>query len=57
MLNENHSDHKEDLPSDWERKPEDEDKLECVVEGEPVHRADGAFKYSQEGIDHPILVN
>jgi len=40
--------------SDWERKPEDEDKLECVVEGEPVHRADGALKYGQESIDYPI---
>ena len=47
----------EDSPSDWERKPEDKDELECVVEGEPVHRADGALKYGQESIDHPILVN
>jgi hypothetical protein len=33
-----------DLPSDWERKPENKDELECVVEREPVHRADSALK-------------
>ena len=44
-----------DLPSDWECEPEDEDELECVVKGEPVHGADGALKDGQEGEDHPIL--
>jgi len=40
--------------SDWEREPEDEDELECVVEGEPVHGTDGALKDGQERKDHPV---
>jgi len=34
--------------------PEDEHKLECVVEGEPVHSADSTLKNSQEGKSYPI---
>jgi len=34
--------------------PENEDKLEGIVEGEPVHGADRALKDVQEGIDNPI---
>jgi hypothetical protein len=47
----------EHLPGDWKRKPENKNELECVVEREPVHRADGALKDGQEGKYHPILVN
>jgi len=39
---------------DWERKPENKDELECVVKGEPVHRADGTLEDGQERKDHPI---
>ena len=46
----------DDLPGDWEREPEDEDKLEGVVEGEPVNGANGAFKDSQESINNPVLL-
>jgi hypothetical protein len=42
-------------PSNWERKPEDKDELECVVEWEPVHGVDGALKDGQEREDDPIL--
>ena len=45
----------ENSPSDWECKPEDEDELECVVEGEPVHGGDQALKYSQERKHNPVL--
>jgi len=39
---------------DWEREPEDEDKFEGVVEGEPVYGADGALKDGQESVNHPV---
>jgi len=42
-------------PGDWEREPEDEDKFEGVVEGEPVYGADGALKDGQESVNHPVL--
>jgi len=34
--------------------PENEDELECVVEGEPVDGTDGALKDVQERIDYPV---
>jgi len=34
--------------------PEDEDKLEGVVEGEPVNSVDRALKNSQKGISNPV---
>jgi hypothetical protein len=36
------------------RHPEDQNKLEGVVEGEPVHGADSALEDRQEGIDNPV---
>jgi hypothetical protein len=43
------------LPSNWEREPENKDELECVVEWEPVYGADGALKNGQESKDDPVL--
>ena len=34
--------------------PQNEDKLEGVVEREPVHRVDGALEDRQEGVDDPV---
>jgi hypothetical protein len=36
-------------------KPQGEDELKCVVEGEPVHSVDGALKDGQEGEHNPVL--
>jgi len=36
------------------REPENKNKLESVVEWEPVDGIDGTFKYSQEGENHPV---
>jgi len=40
--------------SHWESEPEDENELECVVEWEPIHGADGTLKNGQEREDNPI---
>jgi hypothetical protein len=45
----------ENLPSSGECKPENEDKLECVVEWEPVDGADCTLKDGQEREDNPVL--
>lgn len=45
----------ENLPSYWKSQPEDKDKLEGVVEWEPVDRTDGALKDRQESKDDPVL--
>lgn len=42
-------------PSDWKRQPENEDKLEGVVEWEPVDSADRALEHGQESEYHPVL--
>jgi len=34
--------------------PEDQDELEGVVEGEPIHSVDGTLKDGQEGVDDPV---
>jgi len=38
----------------WERQPKDKNKLEGVVEWEPVNGADCTLKYGQEGIYNPV---
>jgi len=38
----------------WESEPENEDKLECVIEWEPVNSADQALKDCQESEDNPV---
>lgn len=59
------------IPSLRKSHPQDEDKLESVVEGcstleasqagtrdrhtEPVNSVYGTLKYGQKGIDHPVL--
>ena len=43
------------LPSLGKCHPEDEHKLEDVVEGEPVDSVDGRLKDSQEGVGDPVL--
>lgn len=44
------------LPGLREGHPQDEDKFEGVVEGEPVNSVHSALKDGQEGIHHPVLV-
>jgi len=34
--------------------PEDEDELEGIVEGEPVHGVDGTLEDGQESVDDPV---
>lgn len=43
------------LPSLGKCHPEDEHKLEDVVEGEPVDSVDGRLNDGQEGIGDPVL--
>ena len=43
------------LPSLGKCHPEDEHKLEDVVEGEPVDGVDGRLNDSQEGVGDPVL--
>jgi len=38
----------------WESEPQSKDKLEGVVEWEPVDGIDGALKQSQEGENNPV---
>jgi len=38
----------------WQSKPKDQDKLEGVVEWEPVDNADKTLKDSQESKDYPV---
>jgi hypothetical protein len=40
--------------SDWEGHPEDQDKLEYIVEWEPVDSIDQALKNGEEGINDPV---
>ena len=44
------------LPSLGKCHPEDEHKLEDVVEGEPVDGVDGRLNDGQEGVGDPVLV-
>ena len=43
------------LPSLGKCHPEDEHKLEDVVEGEPVYGVDGRLNDGQEGVGDPVL--
>lgn len=43
-----------DLLGHWKREPQKENKLEGVVEWEPVNGIDQALKHSQESIDNPV---
>jgi hypothetical protein len=43
------------IPSGWECKPENKNKLEGVVEWEPVYGAHCTLEDSQEGEDDPVL--
>lgn len=36
------------------RQPEQEDKLKCVIEREPVDNTDDALNYSEEGENDPV---
>lgn len=45
-----------DLPGLGKGHPQDENKLEGVVEGEPVNSVHCALEYCQEGVDNPVLV-
>jgi len=38
----------------WQRHPENQDKLEDVVEWEPVDGIDHALNYIEEGVDNPV---
>lgn len=46
----------EHLRSLWQRHPNDQDKLEGVVEGEPVDGVDRGLDNRQEGVDDPVLL-
>ena len=37
-----------DLLGNWECEPENEDKLECIVEWEPVDSTDSTLEYGKE---------
>ena len=39
----------------WEREPQEENKLEGVVEWEPVYSADETLNDGQEAEDNPVL--
>lgn len=43
------------LPGLRERHPQNEDKLEGIVEGKPVDSIHSALKDGQKGIDNPVL--
>lgn len=43
------------LPEDGQRQPQEEDKLEDEVEGEPVDNVDEALQNGEEGEDDPVL--
>lgn len=43
------------LPGDWECEPQNEEKLEGVVERKPVYNSENALKYSQESENNPVL--
>lgn len=43
------------LPEHGERQPQEEDKLEDEVEGEPVDNVEEALNHGEEGEDDPVL--
>jgi len=50
-------DPQDNLPEGREREPEEEDKLEDVVEGEPVDDLNEALNHSEKREDDPVLQN
>lgn len=44
-----------DLPEDGQREPQEENKLEDKVEGEPVDDVNEALRDGEEGEDNPVL--